>query len=105
MDIVGLTNVGLFVNSIQAGSVAEVCGQIQEGDQVMEVNGISCGKKSVISVPVCAHASPGEGLSRKVCWVLLEFIILILKLTVPFLQTPNTVQTRNLHFFHVNQFL
>lgn len=43
MDIIGLTHMGLFVNSIKVGGTAERSGQIQQGDQVLVVNGKCCG--------------------------------------------------------------
>ena len=73
LDIVGLTRVGLFVNSIQEGSVAERSGQIQRGDQVMEVNGMSCGKESGLFLCLYdtrMYTSPDERIC--VCWVLFE---------------------------------
>lgn len=44
MEIVGLSRTGLFVNDLSLGSVAERCGLLQVGDQLLEVNGKSCGE-------------------------------------------------------------
>ena len=43
LDIIGLSHMGLFVSQLTEGGVAERCGLLQIGDQILELNGASCG--------------------------------------------------------------
>ena len=44
LDIIGLSHMGLFVSQLTEGGVAEECGLLQIGDQILELNGVSCGE-------------------------------------------------------------
>ena len=44
VNIVGVSRTGLYVDR------ADGCGQLQPGDQILEVNGTSCGEKVLVNL-------------------------------------------------------
>ena len=44
IELVGLTRTGIFINSLSSDSVAAMCGLLQVGDQILEVDGNNSGK-------------------------------------------------------------
>ncbi len=46
IEFVGLSRTGIFISSLSIDGVAAMCGLLQVGDQILEVNGASSGKKN-----------------------------------------------------------
>lgn len=63
IDLVGLSRDGIFISSLTAGGVADVCGLLQIGDQILQVNERICENMASFEV---AHLIEGVPVEDKV---------------------------------------